>query len=108
MTSTNTTQYPDSSITFEDFGIAGDAVYDSVSGTWSDGTAANISGFGEVQNHATPCPSCGHCPTCGRHGYSYPYYAPNPYWQYPTYLPVMIWNGSETSWHHAAPGILYN
>lgn len=25
-----------------------------------------------------PCPSCGHCPTCGRGGHqAYPYYQPN-------------------------------
>ncbi len=32
-------------------------------------------------NQAQPCPSCGHCPTCGRGGY---HTQPNywPYWHY--------------------------
>ncbi len=31
--------------------------------------------------HTHPCPSCGHCPTCGRGGYwQTPY---QPYWQIP-------------------------
>jgi len=32
--------------------------------------------------HAQPCPSCGHCPTCGRGGrQAVPYYYP--WWQQP-------------------------
>ena len=37
------------------------------------------------QSVPQPCPSCGHCPTCGRGGY---YGAPYPYWRsvpYPTW-----------------------
>lgn len=36
------------------------------------GSTANIGGF--VQQ---PCPSCGHCPTCGRSNWrTYPYWHP--------------------------------
>lgn len=37
-------------------------------------------------NSPRPCPSCGHCPTCGRGGYqwfwpaAYPYQPNYPYW----------------------------
>lgn len=35
----------------------------------------NYSHFGD-----RPCPNCGHCPTCGRGGWSRPWYPYQPYW----------------------------
>lgn len=47
------------------------------------------SGFLQVKSEPNmalhPCPSCGHCPTCGRGGYGFWPYRPYPYWGYPPY-----------------------
>lgn len=53
--------------------------------------------------HQHPCPSCGHCPTCGRGGYTV---APYPYWPRPygpywyggtTAAPQMTWGQTQTT-----------
>jgi hypothetical protein len=49
-----------------------------------------------------PCPSCGHCPTCGRGGYFQPYNPwrtfPNvPYWENPTSTPPWTITSGDTS-----------
>lgn len=47
-----------------------------------------------------PCPSCGHCPTCGRSGYgTYPWY-PTPYypwWQGTTWGGTVTIGAGETT-----------
>lgn len=37
------------------------------------------------KTYPQPCPSCGHCPTCGRGGYFQPYYNPYPYYYQPSW-----------------------
>lgn len=55
---------------------------------------------------AEPCPSCGHCPTCGRGGHQVapwvipmPYVQPYPWWQQPWYgtTTVICETGNNTS-----------
>lgn len=62
------------------------------------------------ESNAKPCPSCGHCPTCGRGGlgaYPYPYYPmpwyQRPWWETPTAQPQVTWGyydatGSQPQW----------
>ncbi len=40
----------------------------------------------------TPCPHCGHCPTCGRGGH---FVAPSPYGPSQTW-PWITWSGNNT------------
>ena len=45
-----------------------------------------------------PCPSCGHCPTCGKGGYygqPYPYYPQSPWPWYPNTYPYVTWTNSS-------------
>lgn len=47
-------------------------------------------------NKPHACPSCGHCPCCGRGGYQQPYY-PN----YPYYVPPITWTSTTpTPYYH--------
>jgi hypothetical protein len=48
-----------------------------------------------AKSHEKPCPSCGHCPTCGRGGYQA---APLWYWwPHPTpYPPTPFWSINPT------------
>lgn len=57
--------------------------------------------YTKAQAQKEPCPSCGHCPTCGRGGHqAHPWAIPMPY--YPTYPyqpywgPTWISNGTYT------------
>jgi hypothetical protein len=56
--------------------------------------------FAEMQKQQDVCPSCGHCPTCGRGGHQVaPWVVPTPY--YPTHpvhpwYPGPIWISSGT------------
>jgi hypothetical protein len=44
-----------------------------------------------------PCPSCGHCPTCGRRWHHLaPWAIPMPNYYQPYYQPYQVWCGTET------------
>jgi len=47
----------------------------------------------EGSAHASPCPSCGYCPTCGRRNTAPAY----PYWPYPYMLPYNPYQWTVTS-----------
>jgi len=56
--------------------------------------------FAEQKRNGHPCPSCGHCPTCGRGGYGLNPYSP--WWGYqptPFVYPVgeITWTTPVTS-----------
>lgn len=56
----------------------------------------------QQQSHSHPCPSCGHCPSCGRGGYlrTWPYY--QPYWTGP------VWVSDQTTIRYAVDGNVMN